>query len=737
MAYTNHIVLACAVSEIGHYDEVQSMYSPTCYSDFCTALQHQLQPKGRLDITAKLCPILTIPLSESAFVLPVAGAAAGAVMSSGRPLGYAAAVQTGADSDDDGEEEGNAVKRGAGKQGGRDMGEKAHGVAVLAHALSSIASSLGVRPEAFCLGPAAVAVGKSLTFVASEDAPPAAFVLVDRAADLGTLLIHADVLMQKTWERLRYDSMSTTRDGGGDGNSGSNNNASSGWEDEELSQLARGHLIPGIFTPVHVPVPMQTVSQKEEPQQGGGSGGEAAHTDEFSPFLPGSLFHPADAQTTSHLGFLLTRPGKDAAMFVRKWLREAARKEGIPPAALRSKPGAGGVITAKELRSLAAVIASFSPESSKRNSPLLQLAEAAALALEDTAKNNENSHTTLSSTVWDALRREEQLLELACSEGSEPACEQLVDLFTSVGRGGPVSLPEAVGLLLLAYQVIPDHLPWYAGGGGGGGKSNASSVSAFTAEHEARLRNSIADATVACSSRWVETAEPEREARKDVPWLPLPLMQRLILSASNSSEEDAGERRALHLELRDAVSELLRRLQELSFIKQRVQEGFRPKKNSGGGGGNSGWEEDFDFHEGDGGSESNSSSLLVRLASAIADRREIKGLKHSSTSLAGLLKSGLGRFGLQKQPQPGDYPLVVIFVVGGVSVSEIHQVLACVDAKTVAAAAAQAGGSEGGEAVFGQGGAGAAAAAPPPKVIVGGTALLQPRDIVFHALARN
>lgn len=740
MAYTSHIVVACAVSEIGHYDEVQSLYSPTCYSDFCTALRQQLQPKSQLDITAKLCPLLTIPLSESAFVLPVAGAAAGAVMSNGRPLGYVAAVQTAADSEDEEEEQqGDARSTGAGKQGkGRD-GEKAHGVAVLAHALSSIASSLGVRPEAFCLGPAAVAVGKSLAFVASEDAPPAAFVLVDRAADLATPLMHADVLMQKAWESLRYDNSAETGLERGDGDArgvdlGNINIKYSGWEDEEMVQLGRGHVVPGLFTPAHVPVPMPSIQRQPATGDATLSTTPAAAAEisgggeiNFSSFLPGSLFHPSDAQTTSHLGFLLTRPGKDAAMFVRKWLREAARKEGMPAAALRSKLGAGGVITARELRSLAAVIASYSPESEIRNAPLLQLAEAAALALEDTVKSKPENCS--SSSVWDALRREEHFLELACSEGSDPACEQLVDLFIAAGRAGPVGLPEAVGLLLLAYQVLPDHLPWYADGGVSG-----ANISVFTAEHEARLRSSIADAIVACSSRWVDSAEPERVARKDAPWLAPLLVQRLVHSASNiSSGEDAGERRALHLEVRDAVSELLRRMQELSFIKQRAQQGFRQTIGSGGGASSGDWNEGFNVDKG--ASESYSSSLLVRLASAISGRREIKGLKHSSTSLAGLLKSGLGRFGLQKQPQPGDYPLVVIFVVGGVSISEIHQVLACVDAKAVAAAAVQAGGNGGGEVGVGQEASGAGA--PPPKVIVGGTALLQPRDIVFHALATN
>ena len=45
-------------------------------------------------------------------------------------------------------------------------------------------------------------------------------------------------------------------------------------------------------------------------------------------------------------------------------------------------------------------------------------------------------------------------------------------------------------------------------------------------------------------------------------------------------------------------------------------------------------------------------------------------------SLSGMLKSGLSRFGLKFEapPQPSEHPLVIVFVVGGISMREIRDV---------------------------------------------------------------
>ena len=68
----------------------------------------------------------------------------------------------------------------------------------------------------------------------------------------------------------------------------------------------------------------------------------------------------------------------------------------------------------------------------------------------------------------------------------------------------------------------------------------------------------------------------------------------------------------------------------------------------------------------------------------------------------GLLQSGLGRFGLvQKQPQPGDYATVIVFVVGGMSLADLREVRLAVD------------GNNGNR-----------------RIMLGGTSLLSPHQVV-------
>lgn len=105
-------------------------------------------------------------------------------------------------------------------------------------------------------------------------------------------------------------------------------------------------------------------------------------------------------------------------------------------------------------------------------------------------------------------------------------------------------------------------------------------------------------------------------------------------------------------------------------------------------------------------------------------------LSAGATSLTALLRSGLGRFGLQAGPKPSDCPTVVLFVIGGVSISELHEVQQAVDER--AAQAAQAAQAAAAAAASGGGGGGPRA---PPRVLVGGTALLRHADLCRHLFA--
>ena len=92
-------------------------------------------------------------------------------------------------------------------------------------------------------------------------------------------------------------------------------------------------------------------------------------------------------------------------------------------------------------------------------------------------------------------------------------------------------------------------------------------------------------------------------------------------------------------------------------------------------------------------------------------RQAIPGLYHATASLRGLLKSGLGRFGLQKQPHPADHSVVMLFFVGGVSMLELREVHEEVDSQQI----------RGGKF---------------PQILTGGTVLLRPRDL-HHNLVND
>ena len=85
-------------------------------------------------------------------------------------------------------------------------------------------------------------------------------------------------------------------------------------------------------------------------------------------------------------------------------------------------------------------------------------------------------------------------------------------------------------------------------------------------------------------------------------------------------------------------------------------------------------------------------------------------LTHVPSSLGGLLKSSFGLLGLQSRPKPGDAPLVLLFVVGGLSAAELR------DARE-AAAIANASATGAGDG-------------PRVELLLGGTCLLSATDLV-------
>ncbi|NWU11321.1 SCFD2 protein, partial [Cephalopterus ornatus] len=56
------------------------------------------------------------------------------------------------------------------------------------------------------------------------------------------------------------------------------------------------------------------------------------------------------------------------------------------------------------------------------------------------------------------------------------------------------------------------------------------------------------------------------------------------------------------------------------------------------------------------------------------DRLDPVDIEHMSSGLTDLLKTGFSMFMKVNRPHPGDHPLLIIFMLGGVSVSEVKMV---------------------------------------------------------------
>ncbi|NXY81624.1 SCFD2 protein, partial [Alcedo cyanopectus] len=56
------------------------------------------------------------------------------------------------------------------------------------------------------------------------------------------------------------------------------------------------------------------------------------------------------------------------------------------------------------------------------------------------------------------------------------------------------------------------------------------------------------------------------------------------------------------------------------------------------------------------------------------DRPDSADIEHMSSGLTDLLKTGFSMFMKVNRPHPGDHPLLIIFMLGGVTVSEVKMV---------------------------------------------------------------
>lgn len=286
----------CAVSAAAHHDEQPSSYGAACFGGLAAAWQRQLNEQrraagqGPCSLAILHCPLLLCPLSNTAFVLPAASAAAALPRVGKEPAGYSTSAPAAAGDSDD-EHPGPPPPSAAAASSGRHSsgsGAPAAGLSLLAHALMDAAAVLGCRPEAFSLGPCARRVVQAMAFVPAPpgNAPPAALVLVDRLMDPVSPAQHPDLLVQRMLSAL-----STLPAAGGDAACGADSGSGGGGA-AVLAPLCAQVPMPSLDAP-----PAAAGEAAGAPAGGASPSAAAADEDRGPPsMLPGSLRHPDDPQ---------------------------------------------------------------------------------------------------------------------------------------------------------------------------------------------------------------------------------------------------------------------------------------------------------------------------------------------------------------------------------------------------------------------------------------------------------
>ncbi|CAL8470707.1 g10249 [Coccomyxa elongata] len=634
------VTILCSCSEAAHAGQPATMLGEHAYDRYLSALKEDLEqaskeiaskddqteaPNG-FNTTVQHFPLQACFLDSASFVLPAASSAAVSARIGAHIAGLG---PPDALPGDDGLDAPSAT-----------------GLKLLAHSLLDLASDLGVRLDTFSLGPLSNIIGNEICAMPAPTAATetAALVLVDRCLDLVTPLNHADHVLDQIYGTLQRRS-------------------TSGHNSFRTSDVSVP--LPSFFGSV------KQSDRKEASLDDGEAGPHTTHADEEQQprqtsngaasasggALQGSLYGPSDAQMGQWREFLATRKGKDAALFLRKWMREALRKAGIQTK-MRFKAGS---VPAEEFRALTDLLAAAPPKVCFGQLSVMQLGYAAAAALEGTAAARWARLAQLEQDIihLSANGMDEELAEKVCGVVSEAASNTAETMMT---------VADALGLCVVALALACD---------AGAQRTGAS-------ELRSRLSQTLVDALLE------GTIKPQDLGLSGS--LP-PHHEDLHLKECEVSEEAEYEIQALRLDMNDKVTELLMRLQATAAARSLLKDMRRYLQHGAGSKG--------------------VTSLLSQLTSHLLDHTPISDLQHNNASLGGLLKSGLGRFGLvqQKQPQPGDHNTIIIFVVGGISMADIREVRHITHERV----SAQPG-------------------RLPVKVFLGGTSLMSPQDVIKELL---
>jgi hypothetical protein len=145
---------------------------------------------------------------------------------------------------------------------------------------------------------------------------------------------------------------------------------------------------------------------------------------------------------------------------------------------------------------------------------------------------------------------------------------------------------------------------------------------------------------------------------RPVTWLNATLreqLERVVVNATND-EEAATTRQQVQLELEDEIDHVIDRLTAITTLRAGLRDYRSLMKDASTG-------------------VKNYTALTRQVLDHVLNQREheLTDLKKLSYSIKGLLKKGFSKFGFHSKPRPTDNKNLIVFVIGGITWSEVKE----------------------------------------------------------------
>ncbi|KAG1669634.1 hypothetical protein FOA52_010794 [Chlamydomonas sp. UWO 241] len=682
-ATVRSVTIFSSVSEHAHACQAATELGAEAFSEYAAMLKDDLQASCTPTLTVRHLPMHVCALDASTCVLPAASAAAGLARSGGCAAGLSppdARDMSAAD--------------GEGGQGG---------CALLAHEVAGLVQQLGAKMEVWALGPtsqmvAAEAVQLPLPLLPEllgRPTPTLGVILIDRFYDLVSPCSHGDhpldAIMAATPRGAAASEFAAAR-----ASSGGSAFGSSGGGGAPTPVCEWRPAQPLAIVPVASPVPME-------------------------------LSNPGDRAAMGRVAQLVAcKKGRDALTLLRRWLKESIRAERMTPS-VRPKAGVAELIN--EIASLVSDLSrppdagpalpctktadasapserrsssggglqlplstpGFTPSTPSSGCPALRHRGVLALAAAAVgASGGAAAHR------WEAAGTLERsaLAMLVQAGDTSGLASILIEAVGSASAGrGPLRVSDVLQILPYVYSLWGDAAPPQASG---------DSCVPFSQQEERDLLQAVGKATMAslANDDWAQQLDC---------FPPGTLAQLRGMCVQQGGEG----RKAAQKEARAILQAFFTRLGHVARARLSL-----PSLRS------------LSVVDMFGDAPVTVMPLLRRLARACTQRTDIPDLVQTASSgaLSGLISKGLAGFGrlggmmgggTQKRTQPWQCDAVLIFMVGGISASEVRGVR-----------------SELEDAVQKQGGEGEGVASG-PQIMLAGTALVSPRDVACQLLVRK